>query len=195
MRARSSIMLALLSVTGLLTGCEKAMHDMYVQPRYGPGTSSTLFADGNSSRTPPAGTLSFGAGDISSSPPVRTGAVLERGRSRFNIYCAPCHGESGDGAGIVVARGFPAPPSYHTAKLRDTSDAHIYDVISHGYGVMYPYADRIDPSDRWAIVGYIRALQLSQNAACGKLDAADLRRLGPPAGNGARVNAACGARP
>jgi cbb3-type cytochrome c oxidase subunit III len=79
---------------------------------------------------------------------------------------------------MVVRRGFPAPPSYHTDTLRSASDAHLYDVISNGYGVMYPYGDRIDPQDRWSIVAYIRALQLSQNAACSRLGEEDLRHLG-----------------
>jgi mono/diheme cytochrome c family protein len=79
---------------------------------------------------------------------------------------------------MVAQRGFPAPPSYHTDKLREVPDSHIYDVISNGYGVMYPYADRIEPSDRWAIVAYIRALQLAQNAPCDRLRAEDLQKLG-----------------
>ncbi|MGI9025791.1 MAG: c-type cytochrome [Burkholderiaceae bacterium] len=91
-------------------------------------------------------------------------ATLRRGRERFNIYCAPCHSEAGDGDGMVVRRGFPRPPSYHTDKLRNAPDAHFYSVITNGYGAMYSYADRVEPDDRWAIVAYIRALQLSQNA-------------------------------
>jgi mono/diheme cytochrome c family protein len=107
-----------------------------------------------------------------------TKALLVRGRQRFDIYCAPCHGRSGDGAGMVVQRGFPAPPSYHTDRLRHAADSHFYQVISDGYGVMYPYADRVTPHDRWAIVAYIRALQLSQHATRDRLDAQDIARLG-----------------
>jgi mono/diheme cytochrome c family protein len=103
--------------------------------------------------------------------------LLERGRERFNIYCAPCHGQSGDGAGMVVQRGFPAPPSYDTEALRAAPDSHFYDVITDGYGVMYPYADRIGPNDRWAIIAYIRALQLSQSAPRERLTPDDLKRL------------------
>jgi mono/diheme cytochrome c family protein len=92
-------------------------------------------------------------------------ALLQRGRQRFHIYCTPCHSELGDGNGMVVQRGFPPPPSYHTDRLRDAPTQHFYDVISHGYGAMYSFADRVAPPDRWAIAAYIRALQLSQHAA------------------------------
>lgn len=91
-------------------------------------------------------------------------ALLERGRERYGIHCAPCHSPVGDGQGMIVQRGYPAPPSYHTPRLRAVSDRHIYQVISHGYGIMFAYAARIAPRDRWAIVAYVRALQLSQHA-------------------------------
>ncbi len=206
----SCLLLALLA----LAGCERAMHDMYQQPKDKPQAPSALFANGNSARTPPPGSVAMagGAGADSSggrlgqlapahssgralpldehgSPLVSGGstfanplpvtkALLTRGQQRFEIYCAPCHGRSGDGAGMVVQRGFPAPPSYHTDRLRHAPDSHFYQVISDGYGVMYPYADRINPHDRWAIVAYIRALQLSQHATRGQLDAQDIARLG-----------------
>jgi mono/diheme cytochrome c family protein len=188
-------MVVLLTALWLLGGCERAMHDMYKQPKYGPGSPSTLFSDGNSARTPPPGTLTFSRDEASATPPVRTRALLERGRNRFNIYCGPCHGESGDGAGMVAERGFPAPPSYHTDKLRGVSDSHLYEVISDGYGVMYPYADRIEPGDRWAVVAYIRALQLSQYAPCDRLGTDDLRRLAEKPRQGAGMPATgCDAR-
>jgi mono/diheme cytochrome c family protein len=113
-----------------------------------------------------------------SNPLPITPKLLSRGRQRFNIYCAPCHGRAGDGDGMIAQRGFPHPPSYHTAALRNAPDSHFYKVITHGYGVMYPYADRISPHDRWAIVAYIRALQLSQHAPESDLSAQDLQRLG-----------------
>ena len=96
-------------------------------------------------------------------PPV-TMALLERGHQRFDIYCAPCHSKVGDGHGMIVERGFPQPPSYYIARLRDAPNQHFYDVITHGYGAMYSYADRVAPEDRWAITAYIRALQASAGA-------------------------------
>jgi|GEM_PF-180833 len=113
-----------------------------------------------------------------SNPLPITPTLLARGRQRFDIYCAPCHSRVGDGNGMIAERGFPHPPSYHTAALRNASDSHFYQVITNGYGVMYPYADRISPHDRWAIVAYIRALQLSQHAPKSDLSVEDLQRLG-----------------
>jgi len=91
-------------------------------------------------------------------------ALLERGRERFDIYCSVCHGRTGDGDGMIVRRGFRRPPSYHIDRLRQSASGHFYDVISNGFGSMASYSSRIDAGDRWAIVAYIRALQLSQNA-------------------------------
>ncbi len=90
--------------------------------------------------------------------------LLMRGRERYDIYCSPCHGRLGDGKGMIVARGFPMPPSFHEERLRQIADGHYYDVITNGFGKMYSYAARIPSNDRWAITAYIRALQLSQNA-------------------------------
>ncbi len=120
-----------------------------------------------------AGSITHGAADAGLSLPAaserlrdmeRTGGVrlLERGRQRFDIFCAPCHGPVGDGDGMIVRRGFPHPPSYHGARLRAAPASHFLDVITHGHGVMYSYAARVAPADRWAIIAYIRALQLSR---------------------------------
>jgi mono/diheme cytochrome c family protein len=98
-------------------------------------------------------------------PPPVTMALLERGRQRFDIYCSPCHSRSGDGNGMIVQRGFPHPPSYYSDTLRKAPNQLFYDVITHGYGAMYSYAERVDPNDRWAIVAYIRALQASASAS------------------------------
>jgi mono/diheme cytochrome c family protein len=91
-------------------------------------------------------------------------ALLRRGQERFNIYCSPCHSPVGDGDGMVARRGFPHPPSYHIDRLRNAPDRYLFDVITQGHGVMRSYADRVPADDRWAIVAYIRALQLSQYA-------------------------------
>ena len=106
-----------------------------------------------------------------------TRALLQRGRERFDIHCAPCHSPVGDGDGMIVRRGFPQPPSYHSARLRAAPDRHFYDVITRGYGIMYSYADRVAPEDRWAIVAYIRALQLSQYASLKDVPADEASRL------------------
>jgi hypothetical protein len=93
-----------------------------------------------------------------------TREVLQRGQERFNIYCAPCHSELGDGNGMIVQRGYRRPPSYHIERLRTAPLGHFFDVITNGFGAMPDYAMQIQPGDRWAIIAYIRALQLSQNA-------------------------------
>jgi mono/diheme cytochrome c family protein len=95
-------------------------------------------------------------------PTPVTKAILERGQERYNVYCSPCHGLLGNGEGVVAKRGFPHPPDYALKRLREAPVGHFYEVITYGYGIMYPYADRVAPSDRWAIVAYIRALQAAR---------------------------------
>lgn len=149
----------------LLAGCEpQAMDDM---PRYEALEPSRHFDNDASARPPVPGTV---ARDADLSPvsqaiplPVDT-SLLERGRERFDIFCVPCHGAAGDGNGIIVQRGFPAPPSFHQTALRRASDRHFFNVITNGYGAMYSYAARVPPRDRWAIAAYIRALQFSRHA-------------------------------
>jgi len=115
-------------------------------------------------RTPPEGTVAREQPlEAPRQPEKITQALLTRGRQRYDIYCAPCHGLVGEGNGIVPSRGFLAPPSYHTERLRAATDQRFYDVITQGSGAMYSYSDRLEPLDRWAVVAYIRALQLSQN--------------------------------
>lgn len=171
----------LIAAALLLCGCERRMRDMYEQPRYDPGEASTLWPDGKATRPPPPGSVAYATGDLAATssgrrgeqqlladdagPPPLTMPRLVRGQQRYSIYCLPCHSALGDGDGPVVRRGFPRPPSYHEDRLRSAPDRHFYDVITHGYGVMVPYADRVTPEDRWAIVAYIRALQLSQHAS------------------------------
>lgn len=135
--------------------------DMVQQPRLDPYERSELFPGGSAMRHAPAGTA---ARDLpqrlaSAERPPITPALLERGRERYGIYCAMCHGPEGRGDGPVVARGFPAPPSYLEPRLRAAPAAHLYRVIGDGYGVMYGYGDRVAPADRWAIAAYVRALQ------------------------------------
>jgi mono/diheme cytochrome c family protein len=167
-------------------GCEKLARNMYDQQRYKPMRESRLFPDGTSARAPVPGTLAASSGVLAGTSSGRSGAnnelerakaaaattnpypitmaLLHRGQERFNIYCAPCHSPLGDGDGMVPRRGFAHPPSYHDERLRQAPDRHFYDVMTNGYGIMRPYADRVSPEDRWAIVAYIRALQLSQYA-------------------------------
>ena len=198
--------LALVPLLALLSGCERLMHNMYDQPRYDQGEASPLFDDSRAGRPPPQGTVpvAVGTAAMTSSgqrgedaaadwhvaetatalPPV-TRTMLLRGQERYEIYCLPCHSPVGDGDGPVVRRGFPHPPSYHEARLRDAPDRHFYDVMTHGYGIMHSYADRVPPQDRWAIVAYIRALQWSQHAEVAQLPP-DVRTKLPPHAGGTR---------
>ena len=155
---------ATLAFVLLLAGCDLSMTQ---QNKYDTYTSSSLWSDGASARPLPDHTVAQGdlARDTAEkNPPPVTPALLARGQQRFGIYCSPCHGLAGDGNGVIVQRGFPAPPSYQIPRLLAAPASHYYDVITHGYGVMYPYADRVDPHDRWAIIAYIRALQLQRHA-------------------------------
>jgi len=145
----------------LLAGCD---NNMVQQPRYDPYEESTFLPNGMVMQPPPPGTIDQAAparARAAERPPMSL-ALVERGRERFNIYCAVCHAYDGSGNGIVPGRGFPHPPSFHEPRLRAAPSAHFYQVITEGYGVMYSYADRVAPPDRWAIAAYIRALQVSQ---------------------------------
>jgi hypothetical protein len=206
------LLLALLLSTGLV-GCDRSRFDMLAQPKFGPDAASTLFEDGKATRPPPPGAVAHAMGDTAlvssgrngadavgvrdaaemqqSLPERPTHALLLRGQERYAIYCMPCHSPVGDGDGPVVRRGFPSPPSFHDERLRTASDRHIYDVITQGFGIMYPFADRIEPADRWAIVAFVRALQLSRHAPAsevaeapqpsGAADASAAWRAVPPA--------------
>jgi mono/diheme cytochrome c family protein len=159
-------MLVVVFGCSLLAACEQ--QEMTNQPKLKPYSETDAFGSaGAAARHPAPGSVPRNA-DLETRPdriPVPiTRALLERGKERFTVYCAPCHGALGDGNGSIVQRGFPAPPSYHSARLRDAPERHFYDVITDGYGVMYSYAGRVAPADRWAIVAYIGALQLSQHA-------------------------------
>jgi mono/diheme cytochrome c family protein len=153
--------------------------DMHTQPRYQPLAASDFFADGRSARPLVAGTVArghlrtdarFSTGYdngvlITQFPFAITKQEILRGQERFNIYCSPCHGRLGDGEGMIVQRGFSHPPTYHSDRLRQAPVGHFFDVITNGFGAMHSYAARVQPRDRWAIIAYIRALQLSQTAS------------------------------
>lgn len=174
MNSRTAVLIGamvILFATLLLTGCEQNMVD---QPKYEPYEDSRWFPDHQAARRLVDGTVARGT--LLGPPPNTipfpiTQERLNRGQERFTIFCSPCHGLVGDGEGMVVQRGFPQPPSFHQERLRKAPDAHFYHVISEGYGVMYSYAARVPPADRWAITAYIRALQLSQHASLAELPA------------------------
>jgi len=161
----------------LLGGCGLSMTDQRKYKTYAP---SEFWADGASARPLPEGVVAQGdltLAAVEAMPPEPSPALLARGRERFDIYCAPCHGLAGDADGVIVAHGFPKPPSYHIDRLLAAPAQHLYDVISKGYGAMYSYSDRVDPHDRWAIVAYIRALQFSRRATVAEVpDAKDVLR-------------------
>jgi mono/diheme cytochrome c family protein len=148
----------------MLAGCDQ---NMDAQPKYNSYSEAPLFR-GSSLRPPPAGTVARGDAererDIRTKPAM-TRELLARGQNRFQIYCTPCHGQTGEGNGMVVQRGMPHPTSYFDPRLLAADDQHFFDVITNGYGAMYSYASRVEPRDRWAIVAYIRALQRSRHAS------------------------------
>jgi mono/diheme cytochrome c family protein len=166
---------ATLTGAGLLCGCRQDMHD---QPKYRPLAASNFFKDRRSERPLIEGTVARGQlradegfytgkrgkDTVAEFPLPVTRELLQRGQQRFNIYCSPCHGRTGDGNGVVVQRGFSHPPTYHSDRLRQAPVGHFFDVITNGYGAMHTYDYRVEPQDRWAIIAYIRALQLSRSA-------------------------------
>jgi mono/diheme cytochrome c family protein len=159
----------LVPILALLAGCDQSMTE---QPRNRTYSPSSIWSDGTSARPIPANTVARGdlaRAKIAANPPPVTMALLQRGQERFDIYCSPCHGLAGHGDGMIVQRGFPAPPDYDSPRLRAATAAHIFDVITDGYGVMYSYRARVEPQDRWAIIAYIRALQASASMPPGKI--------------------------
>jgi hypothetical protein len=172
----------------ILTGCRQDMHD---QPKYKALAPSAFFSDGRSARPLVPGTVARGElredtdlyqgkvdGKLVDAFPFPvTQKILERGQERYGIYCVPCHDLVGNGQGMVVRRGFRAPPSYHIERLRQAPAGHFYDVITNGFGAMQDYSVQVPVHDRWAIVAYIRALQLSQNASLNDVAEADRSKL------------------
>jgi mono/diheme cytochrome c family protein len=167
-RALAVIAIALLMVAG----CRQDMHDA---PSYDPLQATTFFPDGRASRTPVANTVARGQlredvhlyqgrvdGQLATTFPMPvTAQVMARGQERFNVFCAPCHGKTGVGNGMVVQRGFRAPPSFQEERLRNAPAGYFFDVMTNGFGAMQDYSAQVPPEDRWAIAAYIRALQLT----------------------------------
>jgi mono/diheme cytochrome c family protein len=159
-----------------LAACRQDMHD---EPRYKPLAASEFFSDHRSARPMVAGTVARGhleidearytgkisGDDVTEFPIPIAKADIERGETRFNVYCSPCHGRLGDGTGMIVQRGFRQPPSYYSERLINAPVGHYFDVITNGFGAMPSYASRVQSDDRWRIVAYIRALQLSESAS------------------------------
>jgi len=171
-----------------LAGCRL---DMHVQPKYLPERPTNFFHDGRSERPLVPGTVARGQlrldellytgkenGEIANRFPFPiTKADLQRGREQYNIFCTPCHGYSGAGNGMIVQRGFPHPPSFHTDRLRAAPVGHFFDVITNGFGEMYSYGSRVDPEDRWRIAAYIRVLQLSEHSSINDVPADQRQKL------------------
>jgi len=174
-----------LAICFCLLACQQKMAD---QPRYKPLQKNDFFEDQRASRPQIEGTVARGqlnanepfytdkVGDepVKKLPLTLNRQVLLRGQERFNIFCSPCHDRVGTGQGMIVRRGFRPPPSFHIDRLREAPPGQLFDVISHGMGAMPDYAEQISPADRWAIVAYIQALQLSQHA--GVADVPDSER-------------------
>jgi mono/diheme cytochrome c family protein len=187
-RSKKMRRLGLLTACFWLVACQQKMAD---QPRYEPLQKSEFFDDQRASRPLVEGTVARGhldadeqlfSGKIDGEPaktfpfPIDR-QILQRGRERFEIFCSPCHDRVGTGQGMIVRRGYRPPPSLHIARLRDAPAGQLYDVIARGFGAMPDYAAQISAHDRWAIVAYIRALQLSQNAAIGDVPGPERRVL------------------
>jgi mono/diheme cytochrome c family protein len=171
-----------------LAACKQQMAE---QPRYEPLGKSDFFIDGRSARQPVEGTVARGelrddeqfyTGNIGGKPaetfpfPI-SAEILQRGRQRFDIFCSPCHDRVGNGQGMVVRRGFRAPPSLHIDRLRQAPPGHLFEVMTRGFGTMPSYAEQISAADRWAIAAYIRALQFSQQARLADVPEKERRRL------------------
>ena len=183
---------AALVVLGLSFGAGACRQDMHDAPRYDPLEASSSFSGGASARPLVAGTVA--RGHLNDDAMLMTGigadgkptavfpfpitrADLDRGEQRFNIYCSPCHGRTGEGNGMVVQRGYKQAASYHIDRLRQAPAGYFFDVISNGFGAMPDYRAQVTPDDRWRIVAYVRALQLSHYAPASTLSPADLDRV------------------
>ena len=195
------IVVALLVLALPAAGCRMDMHD---QPKLQPYEKSAFFPDGRAARPLPAGTVARGRLEADSwfyegktatgemvaiFPAPVTRDDLARGRERYDVYCSPCHDRTGSGNGMIVQRGYVQPTSFHVDRLRSAPVGHYFNAITNGFGVMPSYAKQIPAGDRWAIVAYIKALQLSQNAKLADVPPEDVARLegeAAPASEGAR---------
>ncbi|AZE73016.1 hypothetical protein C4K00_2787 [Pseudomonas synxantha] len=152
----------------LCSGCD----DMSRQAKMLEQRPGALYADGLSTRQPPAGSVARGQLQREATVqqrPLMSAALLARGEEGYRVFCTPCHGLGGHGDGLVVGRGFPAPPAFTEPRLLHASDARLMQVIAQGHGLMQGYESRIQPDERWAIVAHLRLLQLSQHAALDSL--------------------------
>jgi cytochrome c553 len=185
--------IAIVVMSGALAACRQDMHDA---PRYEPlEASDAFFASGGSAQTLVANTVPRGylredellytgkvSGQFANMFPIPvTADVMARGQERFNVFCSPCHGRTGVGNGMIVQRGFRQPPSFHEQRLRDAPAGYFFDVMTNGFGAMQDYATQVPVADRWAIVAYIRALQLSQGATVADVPADRRSDLDRPA--------------
>lgn len=190
-----------------VAGCRMDMHD---QPKYQPFESSAFFADGRAARPLPAGTVARGQlredrwyfqgigpanEPVAAFPEPVTAALIERGRERYDIYCSPCHDRAGSGDGMIIQRGYPRPTSFHDERLRNAPPGHFFQAITAGFGIMPSYASQVPVADRWAIVAYIRALQLSQHATLADVPDDARAGLDRPAGQSGDPDAAAPAGP
>jgi mono/diheme cytochrome c family protein len=176
----------------LVSGCQ-IQQDMARQPKNKPLTPTSFFEDGRSERPLVENTVARGSladddlfvpKDSNAFPLPLTPALLSRGQERYKIFCTPCHGLQGDGNGMVAMRGMKHPPTYHQDRLRQAPNGYLYDVVTNGFGAMLGYSAQIPPADRWAIIAYVRALQLSRNAPVSELSPALRAKL--PSGGTAK---------
>lgn len=194
--ALSTVMLAFAAL--FVSGCDDTLRqDMATQPKNRPLSPSDFFSDGRSERPLIENTVAHGAIDsdvynVSKDFAGFPAAVkvdeklLTRGQDRYKIFCTPCHGLQGDGNGMIAMRGMKHPPSYQIDRLRQAPNGYFYDVITNGFGAMYSYSERIPPSDRWAIIAYVRALQLSRNARASDLSPEQRQKLDEATSGGAK---------
>ena len=181
-----------------VSGCDDTLRqDMATQPKNRPLSPSDFFSDGRSERPLIENTVAHGAIDSDVYNVSKDFAgfpagvkvdekLLTRGQDRYKIFCTPCHGLQGDGNGMIAMRGMKHPPSYQIDRLRQAPNGYFYDVISNGFGAMYSYSERIPPSDRWAIIAYVRALQLSRNARASDLSPEQRQKLDEATSGGAK---------